>query len=203
MNDPVLLCLVDESLSDHVLQLLRDGGVTGQLAHVQRRDSDGNPLRPQDQTDKLGVVVTQEEADQARSVLELVLPQLFEQRPGSGHLSDRLVRSDDPGPDSGPVMPLPVWRGPQESMLEDDDLLDDEDFDRPEPPPIEMPRDLVNLLAWLAVIAGPVLFLITVLLSWGGEMVTLAVVLFFGGFGTLIWRHGEGSRRDDDNGAVV
>lgn len=202
MNDPVLLCLVDEALSAHVIQLLDDGGVSAQLAHVQRRDSHGNPLPESQQTDNLGVVVTEEDSEKARSVLELVLPQLFEQRPDTAHLSDRLVRSDD---DDDPVMPLPVWRGPQASALDEDDLLDDEDFARPEPPPIEMPRDLTNLLAWLAVIAGPVLFLIAVLLSWDGALVALAIVLFFGGFGTLIWRHGDGSRRDDDydNGAVV
>ncbi|MFI1399071.1 hypothetical protein [Streptomyces sp. NPDC020681] len=91
-----------------------------------------------------------------------------------------------------------------------DEDLDDSDeghFVPPEPPPLPE-ADVTAKFAWLAVVGGPVLMLVAVLLSWEMTwwLTTLCVGGFLGGFATLVARMAHGDDEDDDDpgrGAVV
>ncbi|WP_327356698.1 hypothetical protein [Streptomyces sp. NBC_01304] len=90
----------------------------------------------------------------------------------------------------------------------DDDLGSDDEghFVPPEPPPLP-PTDATARFAWLAVIGGPLLLLLAVLLGWEMTwwLTTLGIGGFVGGFATLVMRM-QGDDEDDDDpgrGAVV
>ncbi|NUK01948.1 hypothetical protein HRW18_11855 [Streptomyces lunaelactis] len=91
-----------------------------------------------------------------------------------------------------------------------DDDLDESDeghFVPPEPPPLP-DADVTARFAWLAVVGGPVLMLIAVLLQWDMTwwLTTLCVGGFLGGFVTLVARMSHGDDDEDDDpgrGAVV
>ncbi|WP_031483309.1 hypothetical protein [Streptomyces bicolor] len=90
---------------------------------------------------------------------------------------------------------------------EDDFGADDEGhFVPPEPPPLPA-ADATAKFAWLAVIGGPVLLLLAVLLSWDMTwwLATLGIGGFLGGFATLVMRMKTDDEDDDDpgRGAVV
>lgn len=111
----------------------------------------------------------------------------------------------DPSPEPDPLpepTPEPPEPGPRDYALAEDP---DEGYVPPEPPPL--PRgDLVSMLAWAAVVLGP-LFLFVAGLFWRDAnrlWLVLAVVAFVGGFVALVMR--LPARRDadsDDDGAVV
>nr|WP_202539077.1 hypothetical protein [Streptomyces sp. SID8379] len=89
----------------------------------------------------------------------------------------------------------------------DDDLGDDDEghFVPPDP---ELPEaDVTAKFAWLAVVGGPVLLLLAVLLGWDMTwwLATLCIGGFLGGFATLIARMKPSDDEDDDpgRGAVV
>lgn len=90
----------------------------------------------------------------------------------------------------------------------DDDLgADDEGhFVPPEPPPLPA-ADVTAKFAWLAVMGGPLLMLLAVLLGWQMTwwLATLGIGGFLGGFGTLVARMKHDDEEDDDpgRGAVV
>ncbi|MGW2995911.1 hypothetical protein ACWDA9_30620, partial [Streptomyces sp. NPDC001193] len=69
------------------------------------------------------------------------------------------------------------------------------------------PADTTAKFAWLAVVGGPVLLLVAVLLQWDMTwwLTTLGIGGFLGGFATLIARMSQGDDEDDDpgRGAVV
>ncbi|MCB5167184.1 hypothetical protein LG634_20360 [Streptomyces bambusae] len=102
--------------------------------------------------------------------------------------------------------------GPRDHSLAEpaEDDLDESDeghFVPPEPPPLP-PADTTAKFAWLAVVGGPVLLLLAVLLQWDMTwwLTTLGVGGFLGGFATLVAR----MQTDDDDedgdpgrGAVV
>ncbi|MFF3399130.1 hypothetical protein ACFYW6_11485 [Streptomyces sp. NPDC002659] len=93
---------------------------------------------------------------------------------------------------------------PQEEDLDDGD---EGHFVPPEPPPLPE-ADVTARFAWLAVVGGPVLMLIAVLLQWDMTwwLTTLCVGGFLGGFATLVARMSHGDDEDDDDpgrGAVV
>ena len=104
--------------------------------------------------------------------------------------------------------------GPRDYQVDepkDDDLDDDGDdeghFVPPEPPPLPE-ADVTAKFAWLAVVGGPVLMLVAVLLQWDMTwwLTTLCVGGFLGGFATLVARmSGADDDEDDDpgRGAVV
>ncbi|WP_330296019.1 hypothetical protein [Streptomyces sp. NBC_00503] len=76
------------------------------------------------------------------------------------------------------------------------------------PPEPELPEaDVTSKFAWLAVVGGPVLLLLAVLLQWEMTwwLTTLGIGGFLGGFATLIARMASGDDEDDDpgRGAVV
>ncbi|MFJ4962199.1 hypothetical protein EES43_06595 [Streptomyces sp. ADI96-02] len=85
---------------------------------------------------------------------------------------------------------------------------DEGHFVPPEPPPLPE-ADVTAKFAWLAVIGGPVLMLIAVLLQWEMTwwLTTLCVGGFVGGFGTLVARmphdDDDDPHGDPGRGAVV
>ena len=101
--------------------------------------------------------------------------------------------------------------GPRDYRLaepSDDDLdADDEGhFVPPEPPPLPA-TDTTTKFAWLAVLGGPLLLLLAVLLGWQMTwwLTVLGIGGFVGGFVTLVVRMNPGDEDDDDpgRGAVV
>lgn len=101
--------------------------------------------------------------------------------------------------------------GPRDYQMAEpkEDDLDESDeghFVPPEPPPLPE-ADVTAKFGWLAVIGGPVLMLIAVLLQWEMTwwLTTLCVGGFLGGFATLVARMAHGDEEDDDpgRGAVV
>ncbi|MBB4892828.1 hypothetical protein FHS39_001839 [Streptomyces olivoverticillatus] len=87
------------------------------------------------------------------------------------------------------------------------DELDEGHFVPPEPPPLPT-GDVTSRFAWIAVLGGPLLLLVMVLLrqelTWW--VTTLGVGGFLGGFATLVLRMKDGDGEDDDDpgrGAVV
>ncbi|CAM5412975.1 hypothetical protein SAVIM338S_02193 [Streptomyces avidinii] len=100
--------------------------------------------------------------------------------------------------------------GPRDHSLADPDdspggAKDEGHFVPPEP---ELPEaDATSKFAWLAVVGGPVLLLLAVLLQWDMTwwLTTLGVGGFLGGFATLVARMSSGDDEDDDpgRGAVV
>ncbi|MDX3381220.1 hypothetical protein PV682_07115 [Streptomyces niveiscabiei] len=104
-----------------------------------------------------------------------------------------------------------VVAGPRDYSLaepKDDDLGEDDEghFVPPEPPPLPE-ADTTAKFAWLAVVGGPVLLLIAVLLGWDMTwwLATVGIGGFLGGFATLVMRMRTDEEGDDDpgRGAVV
>ncbi|MFE2596191.1 hypothetical protein ACFXCZ_06750 [Streptomyces sp. NPDC059396] len=94
----------------------------------------------------------------------------------------------------------------QEPREEDFDEGDEGHFVPPEPPPLPE-SDVTAKFAWLAVVGGPVLMLIAVLLQWDMTwwLTTICVGGFLGGFATLVARMQQDDDENDDpgRGAVV
>ncbi|MET7620298.1 hypothetical protein [Streptomyces sp. NPDC005408] len=130
--------------------------------------------------------------------------------------SDADEDGDGDGDSGGPALGssitfAPGVGGPRDYQVVEpkDDDLDDSDeghFVPPEPPPLPE-ADVTARFAWLAVVGGPVLMLIAVLLQWDMTwwLTTLCVGGFLGGFVTLVARMSHGDDEDDDpgRGAVV
>ncbi|MFE6711153.1 hypothetical protein [Streptomyces sp. NPDC057695] len=134
--------------------------------------------------------------------------------------------SEEPGaeeePEAGPERPAlgssvvfaPGVRpaGPRDySPAEPEEASGDSDeghFVPPEPPPLPE-TDATTRFAWLAVVGGPVLMLVAVLLGWDMTwwLTTLCIGGFLGGFATLVGRmkHDDEDDGFDDpgRGAVV
>lgn len=122
---------------------------------------------------------------------------------------------DDDGPRLGSSItfaPGVGGAGPRDYSVaepKDDDLdeTDEGHFVPPEPPPLPE-ADVTAKFAWLAVVGGPVLMLLAVLLRWEMTwwLTTLSVGGFLGGFVTLVARMASGDDDEDDDpgrGAVV
>ncbi|WP_053692919.1 hypothetical protein [Streptomyces sp. WM6372] len=95
--------------------------------------------------------------------------------------------------------------GPRDHAPAEPDEKDEGHFVPPEP---ELPpADTTAKFAWLAVVGGPVLLLVAVLLQWDMTwwLTTLGIGGFLGGFATLVARMSQGDDDDDDpgRGAVV
>ncbi|MEV0227305.1 hypothetical protein [Streptomyces sp. NPDC050704] len=94
-----------------------------------------------------------------------------------------------------------------EPVEEDFDEDDEGHFVPPEPPPLPA-ADTTAKFAWLAVIGGPILLLLAVLLGWDMTwwLATVGIGGFLGGFATLVARMGGDEDEDEDDpgrGAVV
>ncbi|MFD9304198.1 hypothetical protein ACFWCB_16355 [Streptomyces sp. NPDC060048] len=121
-----------------------------------------------------------------------------------------------PEPPAGPLGSSVVFApgvgvsGPRDHSLADPDELPDAAKDEGHfvPPEPELPEaDATSKFAWLAVVGGPVLLLLAVLLQWEMTwwLTTLGIGGFLGGFATLVARMSQGDDEDDDpgRGAVV
>ncbi|MFC4468230.1 hypothetical protein ACFPH6_27450 [Streptomyces xiangluensis] len=97
------------------------------------------------------------------------------------------------------------YKAPEPSE-EDFDADDEGHFVPPEPPPLPA-ADTTAKFAWLAVLGGPLLLLLAVLLGWHMTwwLATLGIGGFVGGFGTLVLRMRPDDEDDEDpgRGAVV
>ncbi|MFE2142007.1 hypothetical protein ACFXA3_09705 [Streptomyces sp. NPDC059456] len=107
-----------------------------------------------------------------------------------------------PGVDLGATGP---GAGPRDHTPAEPDEKDEGHFVPPEP---ELPpADTTAKFAWLAVVGGPVLLLVAVLLQWDMTwwLTTLGIGGFLGGFATLVARMSQDDDDDDDpgRGAVV
>ncbi|WP_327684698.1 hypothetical protein [Streptomyces sp. NBC_00467] len=129
-------------------------------------------------------------------------------------------REPDPDPDADADQPTlgssvtfaPGVGGPRDYGLAEakEDDLDESDeghFVPPEPPPLPE-ADVTAKFAWLAVVGGPLLMLVAVLLQWEMTwwLTTICVGGFLGGFATLVARMAHGDDEDEDDpgrGAVV
>ncbi|MER7043205.1 hypothetical protein ACIOHB_11090 [Streptomyces microflavus] len=114
------------------------------------------------------------------------------------------------------VVFAPGVTGPRDYELPEskDDGIDEPDegeeghFVPPEPPPLPE-ADVTAKFAWLAVIGGPVLMLLAVLLQWEMTwwLTTLCIGGFLGGFATLVARmphdDDDDTYGDPGRGAVV
>ncbi|WP_328325686.1 MULTISPECIES: hypothetical protein [unclassified Streptomyces] len=124
---------------------------------------------------------------------------------------------DAPDPAGGSGRPLgssvvfaPGVGGPRDHSLaepSDDDLdpSDEGHFVQPDP---DLPEaDVTAKFAWLAVVGGPVLLILAVVLGWDMTwwLATLGIGGFLGGFAALVMRMGPGDDDEDDpgRGAVV
>ncbi|WP_406493539.1 hypothetical protein OG936_08165 [Streptomyces sp. NBC_00846] len=147
-----------------------------------------------------------------RSIEDLALPEDDQ----SGVLDpDKGVGKKSPKPPEKPlgssIVFAPGVAGPRDYEVAEpkDDDLDDSDeghFVPPEPPPLPE-ADVTAKFAWLAVVGGPVLMLIAVLLRWDMTwwLTTICVGGFLGGFVTLVARMEDDDEDGDDpgRGAVV
>lgn len=186
MIDPTPVCRAEPGLVDHIRQLLGDAGVDSSIA------ADGARVR---------IDVARDDEERARAVIGLVLPQLLEPAPDAVHLSDRLVRTEDDEGLPGGLVDGRLTYGyadPLEPPAESD-----EEYVPPPPPPIRRPRDRFAWAAWLGVIVGPLLLLGVPLIGLPSYCTPLGLVLFIGGFATLIARMDDRRGRDPDDGAVV
>ncbi|WP_128429222.1 hypothetical protein [Streptomyces cyaneus] len=120
-------------------------------------------------------------------------------------------REDKPVKSLGSSVSFAPGVGPRDYSVpepsEDDFDGDDEGhFVPPEPPPLPA-ADATAKFAWLAVIGGPILLLLAVLLSWDMTwwLATLGIGGFLGGFATLVMRMKTDDEDGDDpgRGAVV
>jgi hypothetical protein len=121
---------------------------------------------------------------------------------------------DDPKPALGGSVvfaPGVRVRGPRdypapEEEEADPDAGDEGHFVPPEPPPLPE-SDVTAKFAWLAVVGGPVLLLLAVLLQWDMTwwLSTICIGGFLGGFATLVARMQSDDDENDDpgRGAVV
>ncbi|WP_415950953.1 hypothetical protein [Streptomyces sp. KLOTTS4A1] len=100
----------------------------------------------------------------------------------------------------------PRASNPSKASADGPDEDDEGHFVPPEPPPLPE-ADTTAKFAWLAVVGGPVLLLLAVMLGWPMTwwLTTLGIGGFLGGFATLVMRMGDEDDEDDDpgRGAVV
>lgn len=192
------VCRVEPALVDHVQQLLADAGLT---TEAQAEDRDG----------LIAVQIDIEDSERARSVIGLVLPQLLEPPANQIHLSDRLIRSEDPGEPATPTgLPGGLVDGRSISgyadpLSDSSDYDDGADYAPPIPPPIPRPTDRLTTAAWIAVIGGPVLLILVHLIGLSSFWTAVGLAAFIAGFAALVARMDDGPRSDDgsDDGAVV
>lgn len=129
-------------------------------------------------------------------------------------VDERDLRARDGRAEDPPPAPSVPWGSRPDGGDVDDEFLestarqgrtDPEDRFVPEPPPPLPQLPPYKIVAWVGLIGGPVLLLISALLtyalpSWASG---LAVIGFVGGFVTLVATMGDRDDRDPGDGAVV
>lgn len=112
--------------------------------------------------------------------------------------------------------PAPVEAEPQPDAVEaepqpdaDDEfiteLLSDEheEFQAPDPGPLELPSHPIARFAWAGALGGPVLLILSNVLGLGRFISGTALAASVIGFVTLIARHSDERKDNGDDGAVV
>ncbi|MFI1566014.1 hypothetical protein ACH4ZX_23660 [Streptomyces sp. NPDC020490] len=136
---------------------------------------------------------------------------LLETVTNDGDGGDDPPKKDEPAKPLGASVAFAPGVGPRDQAVPEasDDDFDEDDEDHfvpPEPPPLPA-ADATAKFAWLAVIGGPVLLLLAVLLGWDMTwwLATLGIGGFLGGFATLVTRMKTDDEDDGDpgRGAVV
>jgi hypothetical protein len=86
-----------------------------------------------------------------------------------------------------------------------DELLSDEleEFQAPDPGPLELPSHPIARFAWAGALGGPVLLILSNVLGLGKFISGIALAASVIGFVTLIARHSDEREDNGDNGAVV
>ena len=84
-------------------------------------------------------------------------------------------------------------------------LLSDEheEFQAPDPGPLELPSHPIARFAWAGALGGPVLLILSGVFGFGKFISGLALAASVIGFVTLIARHSDEREDNGDNGAVV
>ncbi|WNI25218.1 hypothetical protein [Streptomyces sp. ITFR-16] len=149
-----------------------------------------------------------------RSIEDLALP---DDGPLTALDPDKGIGKRPPKPDNplgSSVVFAPGVGGPRDyepaepsaGDIDDEDDSGEGHFVPPEPPPLPE-ADVTAKFAWLAVVGGPVLLLVAVLLQWEMTwwLTTVCVGGFLGGFVTLVARmeHDDEDGDDPGRGAVV
>ena len=117
-----------------------------------------------------------------------------------------LVRHTFITPPTTPVEPLPESEpDPDSDELFIDALLDDthEEFQAPDPGPLELPSHPIARFAWAGALGGPVILMLSNIFGWGKFISGIAVAASAIGFVTLIARHSDERNDGDNDGAVV
>jgi hypothetical protein len=209
----VALVDLQPQLADSMLDELRDAGVAAYAAPVPGVSGPYLEMRMPDQPmDRLYVDRTA--AHDAQEVLQRRLPEL---RSVHGSAEDEawaaiVAAWDEPpaeparqgaGGDADP--PPPAESAPRSEPAPRPAPVEDH-YEPPTPPPLPK-ADAVTRMAWIAVVSGPLFFLVTALLRI--EVTALAAFLgvaaFVGGFVTLVARMRDrpDAGNDPDDGAVV
>ena len=115
-----------------------------------------------------------------------------------------LVRHTFITPPTTPVEPVSEVE-PDSDDLFIETLLDDthEEFQAPDPGPLELPSHPIARFAWAGALGGPVILLLANILGWGKFISGVAVAASAIGFVTLIARHSDERKDGDNDGAVV
>ena len=107
-----------------------------------------------------------------------------------------------PPPPVAPVVPKPDADADDEFINE---LLstEHEEFEPPDPGPLELPAHPIARFAWAGALGGPVLLILSNVFGFGNFVSGLALAASVIGFVTLIARHSDERDDNGDNGAVV
>jgi hypothetical protein len=86
-----------------------------------------------------------------------------------------------------------------------DALLDEgsDQFEPPDPGPLELPKHPIARFAWAGALGGPVLLVLSSSLGWDKLISGLAIAASAIGFVTLIARHSDERKDGDNDGAVI
>ncbi len=96
---------------------------------------------------------------------------------------------------------------PQE-LLPERDYIDeyfDQGYEPPEPPPLQVPTDAIARLAWAGALGGPVVMMLSYILSLGRVISTAGLIATVGGFVFLMSKRDKHVPPGEDygDGAVV
>lgn len=118
------------------------------------------------------------------------------------------ITSTTPPPHTTPAEGAPETDAVAEPDSDDvfiDALLDEgyENFEPPDPGPLELPAHPVARFAWAGALGGPVLLIFSSVFGWGKIISGFAIAAAAVGFVTLIARHSDEREDDGNDGAVV
>ncbi len=103
--------------------------------------------------------------------------------------------------------PAPVEAEPEPDADDEfiTELLSDEheEFQAPDPGPLELPSHPIARFAWAGALGGPVLLILSNVLGLGRFISGTALAASVIGFVTLIARHSDERKDNGDDGAVV